>query len=75
MLRAGVRSIWNDTTVPFEQTAVPVAQRLMGWLTVQDRRADLAQLIATIDGAGVRLVDGVYQHPWLGEPGLPELTP
>lgn len=72
-LREGLLDIWNERTVPFEQTAVPPGQRLMGWLTAHDRRADLARLIAEIDGPGVPVVDGVYRHPWAMEPGLPEL--
>ena len=73
LLRAGLLDIWNDGTVPFEQTAVPPAQRLMGWLAARDRRDDLARLVAEIDGPGVPVVDGVYRHPWVGEPGAPEL--
>lgn len=70
-LRDGVRQLWNDSTVPFPETAVPPGQRLMGWLVSQDRRDDLAQLIALIDGPGVPTQDGVYLHPWRDEPGVP----
>lgn len=70
-LRAGVRALWNDTTVPFEETAVPPGQRLMGWLVGEDRRDDLARLIDLIDGPGVPTEDGVYLHPWCDEPGVP----
>lgn len=71
-LREGLLEIWNDDTVPFERTAVPVGQRLMGWLVAHDRRDDLARLVAEIDGPGVPVEDGRYLHPWRDEPGLPE---
>jgi CDP-glycerol glycerophosphotransferase len=70
-LRAGLVSIWNDETFRFEESMIPVGQRLMGWLVEQDRRDDLARLIAEIDGDGVPVVDGMYRHPWIDEP-LPE---
>ncbi|HWU24012.1 MAG TPA: glycosyltransferase [Nocardioides sp.] len=73
LLRDGLRAIWNESTVPFEDTAVPPAQRLMGWLTAHDRRDDLARLIAEIDGPGVPVVDGIYQHPWRDASGVPEI--
>ncbi|THV13041.1 glycosyltransferase [Nocardioides caeni] len=71
LLRDAVRSFWHDDTVPFELTEVPPGQRLMGWLVAQDRRADLAALIAAIDGPGVPVEDGRYLHPWRDEPGVP----
>lgn len=75
MLRGAVREFWNATTVPFEETLVPVQQRLMGWLVAQDRRADLETLIAFLDTDGVvkTEVDGVevFDHPWRTEPGMP----
>ena len=70
-LRAGQLKIWNDDTVPFECTAVPAGQRLMGWLVGQDRRDDLARLVAQIDGPGVPVEEGRYLHPWVDEPGVP----
>jgi hypothetical protein len=70
-LRAGLMDIWKDDTVPFECTAVPVAQRLMGWLVGQDRQDDLARLVAQIDGPGVPVEEGRYLHPWIDEPGVP----
>ena len=72
VLREGLIGIWNDATFRFEESRVPVGQRLMGWLVEKDRRADLARLIAQIDGEGVPVVDGTYRHPWIDEPGLPE---
>ncbi|MCW2711838.1 MAG: glycosyltransferase family 2 protein, partial [Marmoricola sp.] len=62
-------------TVPFEETLVPVQQRLMGWLVTQDRRKDLEALIAFLDTHGVVTgqVEGVevFDHPWRTEPGIP----
>ena len=71
ILRAGVRDIWNERTVPFKSTTIPVGQRLMGWLVTHDRRDDLARLIAEIDGPGVPVKDGRYLHPWVDEPDMP----
>jgi CDP-glycerol glycerophosphotransferase len=71
MLRAGVLEFWGEHTVPFERTTVPVSQRLMGWLVVQDRRDDLARLVALLDGPGVPTEGGRFRHPWYDEPGLP----
>lgn len=48
-LRAGMRSLWNDTTCSFDHTRVPAQQRLMGWLVEQDRREELAELVDFID--------------------------
>lgn len=74
-LRDAVREFWNPDTVPFEETLVPVQQRLMGWFVAQDRRADLEALIAFLDEHGVvkAEVDGVevFDHPWRSEPGMP----
>ncbi|MCW2759959.1 MAG: glycosyl transferase, family 2 [Marmoricola sp.] len=75
LLRDAVREFWNDATVPFEETLVPVQQRLMGWFVAQDRRADLEALIAFLDAHGVAkaVVEGVevFDHPWRTEPGIP----
>ena len=75
MLRDAVREFWNPSTVPFEETLVPVQQRLMGWFVAQDRREDLIRLIELIDTRGVvrTEVDGVevFDHPWRSEPGMP----
>jgi CDP-glycerol glycerophosphotransferase len=48
-LRAAVLEFWTPDTVPFEKTRVPVQQRLMGWLVVQNRRADLEHLLTFLD--------------------------
>jgi CDP-glycerol glycerophosphotransferase len=77
LLRDGTRELWNDDTVPFEQTSLPLRQRLMGWLVSQDRRTDLEALLAHLDAhpgpLPQRTVDGetVVDHPFSGEPGLP----
>jgi glycosyltransferase involved in cell wall biosynthesis len=75
LLRDAVREFWNPSTVPFEETWVPVQQRLMGWFVAQDRRTDLEALIAFLDTKGVvqTQVDGVevFDHPWRTEPGMP----
>lgn len=72
-LRAGLLEIWNVGTVPFEHTALPPGQRLMGWLVAQDRREDLALLVAQIDGPGVSAADGRYAHPWVDDPAVPDV--
>jgi CDP-glycerol glycerophosphotransferase len=75
LLRDAVREFWNPSTVPFEETWVPVQQRLMGWFVAQDRRTDLEALIAFLDTKGVvkTQVGGVevFDHPWRTEPGMP----
>lgn len=48
-LRMGLRSLWNATTCTFDHTRVPAQQRLMGWLVEQNRRDELAELVAFID--------------------------
>jgi glycosyltransferase involved in cell wall biosynthesis len=49
MLRDATREFWNDSTLPFTETRVPVHQRLMGWLVVNDRRDDLTRLVEVLD--------------------------
>jgi glycosyltransferase involved in cell wall biosynthesis len=73
VLRDAVREFWGPHSVPFEETAVPVQQRLMGWLVAADRRADLVDLIAFLDrqSGGPPIVDGELWHPWYGDPSLP----
>ena len=68
------RQIWSE--LPFAQTVVPVQQRLMGWLVTQDRRADLIEWLSLLDSRGVSalLVDGRLEHPWQGEPNLPDFV-
>ncbi|QNN52686.1 glycosyltransferase family 2 protein [Nocardioides mesophilus] len=73
LLHDGVVSLWNPATVPFEETALPPRQRLMGWLVAADRRIDLERLLEFLDAHDGRLpvVDGAYAHPFRDEPGLP----
>ncbi|MCW2848027.1 MAG: Teichoic acid biosynthesis protein [Marmoricola sp.] len=74
LLVAGVRELWNDRTLPFEETAVPPQQRLMGWFVAQDRRADLESLLAWIDAnRPLPFEGGELAHPWRAEAGLPPL--
>lgn len=49
LLHAGVTEFWSPDTLPFERTALPVRQRLMGWLVAQDRRSDLEELLNFLD--------------------------
>ncbi len=73
MLREAVREFWGPHSVPFDETGVPVQQRLMGCLVAQDRRADLVQLISYLDAhpGGLPIVAGHFQHPWDADPSLP----
>lgn len=71
-LRDAMREFWNPSTLPFERTALPVQQRLMGWFVEQDRRSDLERLIDLIDSKEVAVEQGVFIHPWRDEPGLPK---
>lgn len=48
-LRSVTAEFWNEGTVPFVETQLPVQQRLMGWLVLQDRRSELAELIRWLD--------------------------
>jgi glycosyltransferase involved in cell wall biosynthesis len=73
LLVDGVRELWNEDTVPFEQTRVPAQQRLMGWFAAQGRRTDLEALLAWIDEhRPLPVEDGLLAHPWRDEaPPLP----
>lgn len=75
LLQQAVPEFWNPSTVPFEETLVPVQQRLMGWLVAQGRRTDLEALIDFIDGQGIPKTEAdghqLFDHPWRHEPGLP----
>lgn len=53
LLRDGVREFWGPHTLPFEETRLPVQQRLMGVLVGQDRRADLLALLEFLEQQGV----------------------
>ena len=48
-LRDAVRELWGLHTLPFDETSVPVQQRLMGGLVAENRREDLVELIDFID--------------------------
>ena len=67
-----VRELWHPGTVPFEQTAVPPQQRLMGWFVAQDRRPDLERLLSWIDKNRPLPFDGdLLDHPWRSEADVP----
>lgn len=68
-LVTGTRAIWHGGTIPFEETAAPAAHRLMGWLTVRDRRADLARWLELLaETSGPRFSEGGrLEHPWQDE--------
>lgn len=64
-LVAGTAALWHEGTLPFEATGVPAPQRLMGWLTVRDRRADLVRWLKALDHDGpVFSEQGRLMHPW-----------
>ena len=73
LLVDSVREFWNEDTVPFEHTLLPVQQRLMGWFAANERRADLIDLLGFLDAHRGQLPveDGRLLHPWHDEPGLP----
>ena len=72
LLADGVRELWNDDTVPFEWTAVPPQQRLMGWFVAEGRRKDLETALEWIDASRpLPFVDGELDHPWRAETGIP----
>ncbi len=72
LLVSAMEEFWPPGTRGFETTTVPVQQRLMGTLVVQDRRADLVTLLAAIDERGVRIgPDDVVELPFAGDPDVP----
>lgn len=75
-LVAGVRSLWPPDTRPFEGTAVPAQQRLMGWLTTRDRRADLVAWLDLLDDGGATYdADDRLVHPWADEVEISRTLP
>lgn len=73
LLREAVNEMWGPDTVPFDQTHVPVQQRLMGWLVSRGRRSDLERLITWLDSfpGDPPVEDERLLHPWRDEPDLP----
>lgn len=67
LLREAMAEFWGEHTVPFEETGLPLRQRLMGWLVAQNRRASLARLLDHLDQHPMPLTN----HPFADEPGLP----
>ncbi|GAB3790107.1 glycosyltransferase family 2 protein [Nocardioides ungokensis] len=78
MLRAGVGEFWGPDTVPFEETALPWRQRVMGWLVSRGERSSLEEFLAFVDlhpdGLPRRVVGGreVVDHPVSDRPDLPD---
>lgn len=74
LLVDAVNEFWNDATVPFENTLLPMRVRLMGWFVARGRRNDLLALLHFIDAhAGAMPREhGRPVHPWRNEPGLPD---
>lgn len=67
LLREAMAEFWGEHTVPFEETGLPLRQRLMGWLVTQNRRASLATLVDYVDEHPLPLTT----HPFADERGLP----
>jgi hypothetical protein len=75
-LVAGTQALWPSGLRPFESTATPAQQRLMGWLTVRDRRADLVTWLELLAERGARYDDeGRLSHPWSREVELFRTVP
>jgi CDP-glycerol glycerophosphotransferase len=77
-LAAGLDRLWpSDGEVRWEQTAIPLRHRIMGWLVRQGMRAELAEFLAWLDEQPTPLpsreVDGrrVVDHPFVDHPDLP----
>ena len=77
LLRHGVNELWLPDSVPFEQTALPLRQRIMGWLVGRGMRRELEEFLVWLDGQPsplpTREVGGrtVVDHPYADLPELP----
>lgn len=78
LVAAGLDRLWPaDGEVRWEQTAIPLRHRIMGWLVRQGMRAELEEFLAWLDEQPTplpsRLVDGrrVVDHPFADHPELP----
>lgn len=63
LLRDGVREFWGQRSLT--HSGLPPAHRLAGWLVEQDRRADVAALMAwvpTLDGPAPQTQDAAGRH-------------
>lgn len=72
LLVSAFREFWGGERIPFTEAMIPPHERLMGWLTTQDRRSDLIRLfewLPTLTGPPIQ--DDVLVHPWFDEPGMP----
>jgi len=78
MLHDGLRELWSPQTVPFERTAVPLRQRIMGWLVGRGMRRELEEFLVWLDAQPsplpTREVGGrrVVDHPFADHPELPD---
>lgn len=48
-LHDAVAEFWGPETVPYEETSMPVQQRLMGWLVGHGRREDVERVVAFLE--------------------------
>lgn len=77
LLCDGVRALWHADDVPFERTALPLRQRIMGWLVGHDARRDLEEFLVWLDAQPTPLptreIGGrvVVDHPYADHPELP----
>jgi glycosyltransferase involved in cell wall biosynthesis len=55
LLRAAVTEFWNDETVPFSHTELPVQQRIMGWWVQVGAQDELRRFIKALDESARRL--------------------
>ncbi|HEX6149533.1 glycosyltransferase family 2 protein [Nocardioides sp.] len=78
LLRHGVNELWLPDGVPFEQTALPLRQRIMGWLVGRGMRRELEEFLVWLDAQPsplpTREVGGrmVVDHPFADHPDLPD---
>ena len=77
-LADGLDRLWpSDGEVRWEQTAIPLRHRIMGWLVRRRMTAELDQFLAWLDEQPTPLpsreVDGrrVVDHPFVDHPDLP----
>jgi len=78
LLAEGLDRLWpSDGMVRWEQTAIPLRHRILGWLVQQRMRAEVDEFLAWLSEQPTplpsRLVDGqrVVDHPFAHHPALP----
>ncbi len=78
LLCHGVNELWPPDGVPFEQTALPLRQRIMGWLVGRGMRRELEEFLVWLDAQPsplpTREIGGrtVVDHPFADHPELPD---